>query len=83
MTELVLNNVIGMVPSIIVGMAAAYLTAQKTLAGHSARLNQLEEVVRGMDQRERVDADRLTRLEAKLDVILMSIERKPMFPAGE
>lgn len=76
MSSVIIEILISVVPSTLVGMGAAYLTAHRTLATYGVRLDRLEGMVQDMDKRERIDAERLTRLEAKLDVLIMRMEHR-------
>lgn len=66
MEDLILQTTLQVVGSVAVGMGAAYLTAQKTLAS-------LVERVRALEARAEATADqseRLVRLETKIDLLL-------------
>ena len=63
-------NISGLVASVIVGIGSAYLTAQKVLAEQRVRLETLEQLVGRIDIDSRSGAERVVRIETKLDMLL-------------
>lgn len=66
----VANLILGMAPSVIVGMAAAYLTAHRFMAQTQVKIETLERTVAKIVESERNDAERLVRLETKMDILI-------------
>ncbi len=58
------------ISSLIVGMGAAWLAAQKAMATYQVRLTTVEEAVRRIEASDRDATERLVRLETKIDLLL-------------
>lgn len=61
--------------ALVVGAFAAYMTANVTLARLDERTSELEAKVKVLEQRTHSDAERLVRVETKIDIILEKASR--------